>query len=811
VFSVATIATIALGIGAGCAVFGLVNAVLLRPLPYRDSERLVGVWHAMPGLGIAAAKLSPGTYTIYREGAKSFEEMGVYVSLAATLTYRIPDRAPERVRAAYMTASTFSVLGARPLLGRLFTDADAAKGATPVAVISERLWKTRFGGDQRVTEQSIDVDGGSRRIIGVMPERFAFPAAQSPVWLPIDVTHQPYVGGFGYDGIGRLRSGVPIEAAQRELEQILIRLPERYPEMRPGVSTAVGLRQTGLAPVIHLMRNDVIAGFERVLWLIAGTVALLVIVAFSNVASLMLVRVEARQREFAVRSALGASKFGVWQSVMAETAVVAAIGGALGVGLAAIALRLLVGLGPLDLPRVNEVRLDADGVMAAVALTSVFALVSAVIGALRIRSGDTARILRDGGRAGTSGRASQRVRSLFVAVEVALSLVLLAGSAVLGRSLLRLRAVQPGFDPSNTFTFWTFLPVTSYKRAPDAARFYREAIDRIGRLPGVVAVGATAKLPLEIEGFPYKVLIWADDGAPPSNALPPVFQATTATSGYFDAMRIPLLAGRSFDDAGITRGALEAVASRGFVEHFWHDATGRSGVGKRVRPNANGPWFTIVGVVGDVRDSALTESPISEVYFPQEASAADTSGATSQTARDMAFVVRTRGPAPGLSSALRRELNALDPNLPFYRPASMDRVIEDARGRMTFALLLLAVGAGTTLLLGIVGLYGVIAYVVSLRSREISIRIALGLAPTGAARMILRQGETIVALGASVGIALFVVFSKLLESLAFEVKTLDVLTLAGAVVAVIVVATLATWVPARRAAAVNPAHALKAD
>jgi predicted permease len=382
---------------------------------------------------------------------------------------------------------------------------------------------------------------------------------------------------------------------------------------------------------------------------------------------------------------------------------------------------------------------------------------------------------------------------------------------VLVRSVVRLRAVQPGFDPSNTFTFWTFLPGASYKSAPDAARFYREAIDRMQRLPGVAAVGVTAKLPLEIEGFPYQILIWADDGTNASNVVPPAFQTTSASSGYFNAMRIPLIAGRSFDDENVRRGANEAVVSRGFIERIWHDPTGRSGVGRRVRPTADGAWFTIVGVVGDVRDSTLTLPPIAEVYFPEEASSNPPAGAANTTGRDMAFVVRTRGPAPALPLMLRQELHALDPTLPFYRPATMNQIVADARARMTVVLLLLAVGAGATLLLGAIGLYGVIAYVVSLRSREISIRIALGLAPSGAARMIVRQGQRIIAVGAVAGLGLFLVFRRLLEKFAFEVSTLDASALAGALAAVLVVATVATWIPARRAAHVDPAESLKAD
>lgn len=810
-FSIATIGTISLAIGAGCAVFAVVNAVLLRPLPYPDSDRLVGLWHTMPGLGVQIAKQAPGTYAAYREGATSFEAMGVYVSLAATLSYRMPDLPPERVRVGYMTASAFSVLGARPLVGRLFTDSEAVKGALPVALISEALWKTRFGGRNALTGDVIDVDGTPRQIIGVMPASFGFPEARTPVWLPLDISNPTYVGNFFADGIGRLRPGVTLASAQEELQRLLARLPERFPEQRPGVSTALVLRQTQAKAVLHRMRDDVVAGADHVLWLIAATAALFVIVACSNVASLLLVRGQSRQREFAVRSALGASSWGLWKSVMAEAVIVASIGGAIGVVLAVSMIELLTRLRPLGIPRLNEVHIDTSVILTAVALTALFALLATAIGTMGARAGDAVRILHSGGRHGTAGRATHRLRATFVAVEVGLSLVLLASSGILGRSTLRLREVQPGFDPSNVFTFWTFLPTAAYKQASDAAQFYRQAIERIQRMPGVVAVGATAKLPLEIEGYPYQELIWADDGSNASKVLPPIFQTTTTSSGYFNAMRIPFISGRSFDDAAVRLGANEAVVSRGFVEHYWHDPTGRSGVGKRLRPTSDGAWFTIVGVVADVRDSTLTQPPISEVYFPEETSLQPAVGAANTTARDMAFVVRTRGPAPGLPSLLEQELHALDPDLPFHRPATMDQVVTDARSQMTFALMVLGFGAATTLLLGVIGLYGVIAYVVSLRSREISIRIALGLAPNRAARMILRQGETIVVIGALGGLFVFLQFARLLKSLSFEVSTIDVAVLAGAIGTVLVISTLATWIPARRAARVDAAEALKAD
>lgn len=808
-FAAAAVLTVALSVAAACSVFALVNAVLLRPLAFPQSERLVGIWHTMPGLDVPLAKQATGTYAVYRESAKSFESMGLYLPLSATLAFSAPGTETERARVGYVTASTLTTLRARPLVGRLIAESDQRRGVEPVALISEALWRQRFKADTNVTSRSITVDGIARHIVGVMPASFAFPEARTPVWLPIDPDPKGYVGGFGWNSVARLRPGVAVATAQEELSHLLPRVLERFPEARPGVSTARAFEQTRLAPRVHTLHDDVVGGFDRVLALLGATVGILVIVAFSNLSLLLLVRIEARQRELAVCSALGASRSAVLWRVLGEATLVAVVGGAVGFGLAALAIRALVGVAPLDIPRLGEIRVDAQVFCVAAALSVAFIAVSVAIAALRIQTRDVIRLLRDGGRTATSGRSGQRVRALFVGVEVALSLVLLAGAGALGHSMMRLRAVQPGFESSNLFTFWTFLPRAQYKTDADAAHFYSNAIERLQRIPGVTSVSATAKLPLEIEGFAYRVLVYADNGAD-QGALPPVFQTTTATSGYFATMRIPLIAGRTFDDANARRGALEAVASRGFIEHFWHDATGRSGVGKRLRPTANGPWFTIVGVVDDTRDSTLTQPPNPGVYFPEEVNG-DTSGNANTTARDMAFVVRTRSTTPAIVDALRRELRAMDPTLPFYRAAWMDQIVADARARLTFALAVLGAGAAATLLLGVVGLYGVIAYAVGLRSREISIRIALGLTPDGASRMLLRQGVLVAGAGLAIGLAIFLAFAKLLNTLSFDVPTVDPASLAVALVIVAAIAVLATWVPARRAARVNPTDALRAD
>jgi predicted permease len=807
-FTAASVATIALAVAAACSVFALVNAVLLRPLPYQDPDRLAGMWHTMPGLDIGLAKQSLGTYVLYREQAHSFEQTALFVSLAATLAF--PNATPERVRAGWVTPTVFDVLGVRPLIGRTLTDSDAMHGAPDVAVISERLWRAHYAADPHILGRTVNVDGRAYTIVGVMPASFAFPEAGTPVWRPLDATHPPYFGSFGYDGIGRLRPGVTPEAAQRELARILPRAVERFPEQRPGVSTKLVLDRARMAPVIHPMRDDVIAGFDRVVWLIAGVVAMLVVVAFSNTASLSLVRSEARHREMAVRRALGASTATIWRDLLIESGVVSAVGAVAGLIAAIVAVSLLVRAAPIAVPRLIEVRIDAPVFVLTALLMLLFASASALIGVLRVHPRDMVPVLRDSARTIAGGRSARRLRAAFVGVEVAMSLALLAGAGVLGRSILRLRDVAPGFDASNVFTFWTFLPGTSYRSADDVARFYRQTLERFRRLPGVVSADVTAKLPLEVEGSPYRATIWGDDGSSIATSMPPVVQATTTSPGYFATMRIPFIAGRTYDEENVRRGAFEAVASRGYVNQVWHDPTGRSGVGKRVRPNVNVPWFTIVGVVDDVRDSTLALPPIAEVYFPEQPNT-DTTGFANTTARDMAFIVRTRAPDATLPDRLRRELRALDPNLPFHRPATMEQLVADSRATTTFALIVLVAGASAALLLGIVGLYGAVAYVVSLRTRELSIRIALGLDPRRAPRLMLREGGVVVVVGSVAGVAIYAAAARLLGSLTFDVTPLDPSIIASALAGVVAIALAAMWLPARRAARINPAEALSAD
>jgi putative ABC transport system permease protein len=818
-FTVAMTATIALAVGAGCAAFALVDTVLLRPLPYPDSDRLVGLWHAFPGIGMPIVRQAPGTYASYRTSARLFESIGAFGVGQATIASGAAAE-PERLPGAGVAPSIFSMLRARPLLGRVPVDADEQEGAPPVVVINEAYWRTRLAATPNVLGRTIRVNDIEREIVGVMPASFAFPGSDVRVWMPANVRPGPYLGSFNFRAIGRLRPGVSVAAAQAELQQILSRIGETFPEQQPGVPTPRILQQTQAVAVVHRLRDDVIGGFTRILTLVAGTVGLLVLVAFSNVASLTLARVEARRRELAIRATLGASASRIWWSLLGEAAMVSCVGGLVGFGVAASVLALLAHAGPTRLPdpmvtnggdvllpRLNEIGADWSLGLFALALTALFCIVSGSIGTWRVMRTDTSRALREDGRSATASKTSQRLRSAFVVAEVALSLALLSGSAVLGRSLLRLRAIHPGFTAANAFTFWTFLPPARYRESAKISRFYQDAIARIGRLPRVESVGTVSKLPLA--GYAGAMIMWAENSALPDGPMPPSITYVTASSGYFRAMQIPIVAGRTFDDDAVRRGANEVVVTRGFVLRHWNDSTGQRSVGRRMLPRREGPWYTIVGVAEEVRDTALTAPPLTMAYFPADAG---TDPANEwRTSSEMAFVVRTNSPSPGLSAAVEREIHSLDPALPVYETAFLTDIVSKAGSRMRFALLLLGTGAAVTLALGIVGLYGVIAYVVGLRSREIGIRIALGLRPDFATRMIVRQGEAIIIAGALLGVGVFLAFAKLLRSLVFEVGVLDTMSVAVAGLAVLLIATLATWVPARRAARIDPAAVLKGE
>jgi predicted permease len=803
-FTTISILTLALGIAGTTAAFSVVNAVLIRPLPYRDPERLVQLWHAAPGVGMTQIEQSDASYVQYRDKAtRSFESVASYQFSAANLT---GGQEPERVSSSNVTASFLPTLGVRPALGRNFSDDEDRPGGPAVVILSDPLWKRRYGGAQAIIGQTIQVDGTAREVVGVMPAGFGFPEATTELWLPmaIDRAHLN-TGSFNRNAIGRLRPGVTIAAAEAEMKPLIDRLPDDV----PGMMTRAMFEQAKIQAMLHPLRDDVIGDIRPILFTVLGTVAFVLLIACANVANLFLVRAEARTKEVAVRSALGAAPRSIVTLYLGESLVLAAAGAALGVALAYGALRLLLRLAPTGLPRASEIAIDGTSLGVAVAIAIVTGLFFSAIPFIRAGKAELTPMLRDGSRGSTSGRERQKVRNAFVVAQVALALVLLVGSGLLARSFQRMRAVDPGFTADNVLTLRLSIPEVTYRSVGDIARFTNELLTRLAAVPGVQAAASTTKLPLAEAGQSHNGA-WVEDN-PVKDGLPTIHSTAEVSQDYFRAMNIPIIEGRTFRDNGSDRPSHEMIVAKSFAKHFWPNG---SAIGKRAKTGGpDAAWSTIVGVVGDVHDEALTKPVDEMIYLPvvnviQPTPAQPDSIVASNT---FTLTIRTAGDPLAVLPALRREIWAMDRNLPLVNVRPLSVVVSSAMARTTFTLIMIGAAAGIALLLGAIGIYGVISYMVSLRTREIGVRMALGAQADQVRRMVVRQGMVLAVIGAGIGLAGALALSRLISSLLYGVAPDDPLTLGAVTVTLLVIAAIASWVPAMRAARIDPIEALRAE
>jgi putative ABC transport system permease protein len=806
-FTITAVLTLVIGVGACVAMFAIINSVLLKPLPYGNPERLVGAWHDLSTVGISKGVQTSGTFFVYKKYARSIENIGVYQEGDVNVADPSGGSAPQRLGAGWISASLIPTLQVSPLLGRNFTEAEDLPKGPDLVVISENLWRSRFASDPAVLGKSIYVNGLARQIIGVMPERFRFPAAGTQLWLPLRIDPKgEYSGGFNYNGIARLKPGFTPADANRDFTTVLPRIVEMFPNLAPGIPTTMLIEQAKPRPFVVPLRDDVTSGIAKTLWIVAAAAGLVLLVACANVANLILVRADARQRELAVREALGAGRARILGHFLTESALLAGVAGLIGTVVAWAAIRALVATGPVDIPRLTEVHIDAATIGVAILLSLLVAVICSVIPALRIGRSELSLALREGGRSGTAGKAQHRLRATMVAVQIALALVVLAGSGLLIRTFQRLHAVRPGFDATNVATFWISLPQARYSRDSAVVRFSSQILTRIGELSGVRSVGLTSRLPLVGRGMNQNPF-YAEGDVSAATKIPALQIYTTTDGGYFKTMGMPLLAGRSFDRLEAQRD-LEVLISQRTAEQFWKDPTGRAAVGKRFRSLPSGPWYTVIGVVGNVTDTSLAAPPSGTVYYPQ-ISSADTLFA--QTTRTMALVVKTIGDPAVVTTAVQRVVRELDPTLPTFDVRPMSAVLRASTAQLSFTIVMLGTAAVITLLLGAIGLYGVMAYLVSLRSRELGVRIALGAQPQAIARMMTNQGLVLTAFGILAGLGLFAATARFLRSFLFGVEPNDPLTLVSASLVLIVLAGLASWIPARRASRVDPADALRAE
>jgi putative ABC transport system permease protein len=794
-FTAVAVFTLALGIGANTAIFSVVNAVLLRSLPYEEPERLVVVWERFAFSASPRNMVSPANFLDWKEQAASFEQLAAFRDAQMNLT---GVGEPEEVAVQRATAELFTTLGVSPVLGRTFAPEDAEPSAPPVAVLSHGLWQRRFGGNPDLVGRTINLDGNSVTVVGVLAPNFrwsvqvmsgaSIASRPAEVWIPFPTGLTGlHPRGRSLSVVARLKQGVTLEQARAEMNAIAARLEQQYPEFNTGA----GINMLPL-------REQLVGDVRPALLVLLAAVAFVLLIACANVANLMLARAAARQREIAIRTALGAARLRIVRQLLTESMLLAALGGAVGLLLAYATLEVLVAVSPANLLAGREVGLDAIvlGFTLVVSLaTAVLFGMAPALEASRVNPQDSLQSANKGA-AGTP--RSRRVRNTFVAAEVAIALVLLVGAGLLVKSLLLLRAVDPGFDPDNVLTARVQLPDAKYPEDAQIVAFFTQAVDRVESLPGVRAAGAVQYLPFAGPGASTVFTVEGRPAPPPGEPL--LTDVLVVDDSYFRAMNIPVVAGRSFSAQEVTEARHVAVINETLARRYF---SGVDPIGKRVTVEmALDPVPTeIVGVVKDVKFQALTEEAPPTVYV----------GHAELPYSFMTLVVRTQGDPSSLAPAVRREIYAIDKDQPVGDVRTLEAWLASSIAQSRFNTQLLSVFAAVALLLAAVGIYGVMAYSVTQRTHEIGIRMALGARARDVLALVIRQGMAVTLVGIAIGLAVAFVLARAVSSLLYGVSATDPFTYVAIPVLFTGVALVANLVPAWKATQVDPSAALRSE
>jgi putative ABC transport system permease protein len=804
-FTLATVLTLALAIGANASIFAVVQRVLLNPLPYPDSDRIIALDHGAAGLNTASGMgMTPGLYLQYREQTHSLDDLAVYRNQDVNLT---GIAVPERLRVARVTPSLASVLRVAPAQGRWFDAREGEPGGPPAVVLSHDLWMRRFGGDISVLGRALNLSGVPTTVVGIMPAGFGFPDPLVDAWMPEPVTRAMGLGIFNYTGIARLRDGVTIEGVRADLNSAIADLPRVYPDFPKTIGYNLHLTSTALP-----LKEQMVGRIARTLWILLASVGLVLLIACANVANLFLVRFEAREREVAVRRALGASGAAIVRYFLAESALLSLAGGIGGLTLAWAAVHLLADLAPATLPRRGEVRLDGAVLVFTLAVTLMVALIFALLPMLRARTG--AGPLHESGRGNTASRSRHRLRHVLMGAQVAFALVLLVSSGLMVRSFQKLRTIDPGFDPRSTLTFRIGLPRQEYPNRRAIVAGHQRILDQLVMLPGVTAVSASTCLPLAEEGTCFSNSLFVDGRPMPPDSLPPGVAFRAVAGDYVEALGLRLRAGRSLTRGDIDRGEPAVVINEALAKTYFPN---ENPIGKRIASSSPaGPaWLTIVGIVANTPVRALAEpAPVPSLYMPMSLAGAPdipVANVVGPNILTMSYVLRTTTPPLGLMPSARKAIDKVDPNLPIIRVRTMQDTLDRAAAYMAFTMLLLAIAAGVALVLGVIGIYGVMSYIVSQRTNEIGIRLALGADPGRVARDVVWQGGVVALAGIVAGLGAAFATGRLLESLLYGISPRDPGVFIATTLTLLAVAVCACWIPARRAASIDPTEALRAS
>jgi predicted permease len=804
-FTAITLITLAAGVGANTVVFSVLDGVLLKPLPYDRPQELVGVWHSAVGIGIDDLNMSPSNYFIYREqGGQSFQDVGVYQSDSLSVT---GTGEPEQVSVMDVTEAVLPLLGIQPQLGRWFSHADDSPGSAETAILNYGYWRSKFGGDAAIIGKTVITDGMPRQIIGVLPQRFRFLDRNDiSIFIPLKFDRaKTHLGNFSYEGIARLKPGVTLQQANADVARMLPVVMNGFPAQE-GFSVKL-FEDARIGPNVRPLMRDVVGDVGKVLWVLMGSIGMVLLIACANVANLLLVRVEGRRQELAVRSALGASRGRIAGELLLESVILGLLGSAIGLGLAYGALRILVAAAPSGLPRISDIGIDGPVLL----FTLLIALIASVLfGSIPIFKYAGVRLstgIREGGRANSQSREQHRTRSGLVIVQVALALVLMICSGLMIRTFHALTLVQPGFNrPNELQTFRISIPEPQVKEHDSVMRMEEAIQRRIETVPGVTSASIATALPMSNYHSQDPVFIEGRNLA--DGQFPPLRLFRYVGPGNFSTFGTSLVAGRDFTWDDNYKRLPVAIVSENFAREFWPDPA--QALGHRVRVSTKDEWREIVGVVADVYSDGVAEKAPTTAYWPLLMNRFE--GDDKRVSRDVFYVVRsTRTGAQSFMKDLREAVWSMNPNLPLASEYSMGHYYQESMSRTSFTLVMLGVAGSMALLLGVVGIYGVIAYSVSQRTREIGIRMALGAQTQSLTGMFVKHGLWLTGIGVVIGVGVAIVAVRLMSSLLFKVSPADPITYAAVCIGLIATTALASYLPSRRAANVDPVDALRAE
>ena len=789
-FTLVAVLALALGIGANTAIFSVVNSVLLKPLPYDHSDKLVKIWMHFSGIGIPNDLnwVSIPEFVDVRDQNRSFSHIAAMHGVNFNVSFT---DSPERIEGATVSPSLFPLLGVQAQLGRTFLPEEAQKGRDNVVILSNGLWKRRFGSNPNVVGARLTINAQTYVVVGVLPPGFQYPD-QAEMWAPLSFTQDDLSpnnrGNHGYEVIARIKPELTLEQARADMAAV----SQRIIEENPGYH----YQEVRFAVVINPLLEETVGDIRTALWILMGAVGFVLLIACANVANLLMVRASAREKEIAIRTALGAGRGRLVQQLLTESVMLGLAGGLAGLLLARWGLKALIALSASSYPRVAGTTIDGQVLAFTMLISLATGVIFGIAPAIQASRNVTHDSLKEGGRTSMGGAASQRVRRWLVIAEFALSLVLLVGAGLLMKSFFRLQEVDPGFRPDGVLTMRISLPDEKYKQPAQIRQFFLELLRRVRTVPGVEAAGAVSALPLSGNGSSGTVIVDTTAVPPEKTSLEADWRNTVP--GYFEAMGIALMRGRYFDDRDTESSQPVAIIDETMAQTYWPN---EDPIGKRIHRGgrqSRAPWMSVVGVVRHVRYASLEAQSRVQLYWPE----------TQSPWSSLSLAIHTFGDPMSLSTAVQRQVQAIDPDQPVYRIRTMREWMSESIARRRLAMLFLSIFAGAALALAAVGIYGITSYSVAQRSQEMGVRMALGASRPMILRLVLGQSLALTLIGA-VGLAGSLVLTRLMSSLLFNVKSTDPVTFAIVALVLTLAALLATYVPAWRATRTDPMVALR--